>query len=193
MTGTAPVLEVLLPLRGNDLAKPLGYIAFFIDARKLSYELTACPPERFENETTTAIAISTVLIAIVLAAGYWGLRRAERLIAERNDRLIHANFELTLAAKASALGQITSHLIHGMQGPVASLRAVVSNRSPDGAQSDDWKSAADYTERLQDMIQETVALLGDTEAQFSYYLRERIWPTQFGVATYPLQPTRALP
>ena len=58
-----------------------------------------------------------------------------------------------------------------MQGPVASLRAVVSNRSPDGAQSDDWKSAADYTERLQDMIQETVALLGDTEAQFSYLLK----------------------
>ena len=54
----------------------------------------------------------------MLAAGYWGLRRAERLIAERNDRLIHANFELTLAAKASDLGQITSHLIHGMQGPV---------------------------------------------------------------------------
>ena len=44
MTGTAPVLEVLLPLRGNDLAKPLGYIAFFIDARKLSYELAACQP-----------------------------------------------------------------------------------------------------------------------------------------------------
>ena len=170
MTGTAPVLEVLLPLRGSDGTKPIGFIAFYIDARKLSQELAAVD-QRFERETTTAIVIGTALIAIVLAAGYWGLSRAERLIAERNDRLMRANFELTLAAKASALGQITSHLIHGMQGSVASLRAVVSNRPLEGVESGDWKSAADYTGRLQDMIQETVAILGDTEAQFSYLLK----------------------
>jgi signal transduction histidine kinase len=96
------------------------------------------------------------------------LRRAQTIIAERNERLARANFELTLAAKASALGQITSHLIHGLQGPVAGLRAVVSNRGGDTAT--DWQSAADYTERLQAIIGETVALLSDVHAQTSYEL-----------------------
>ena len=40
---------------------------------------------------------------------------------------MHANFELTLAAKASAIGQITSHLIHGLQGSVEGLRAIVAS------------------------------------------------------------------
>ena len=55
--------------------------------------------------------------------------------------------------------------MHGIQGSVAGLRAVMA----DGA-SADWRSAANYTDRLQTMVQETVALLGDTEARVSFRL-----------------------
>ncbi|MGD1030407.1 MAG: ATP-binding protein [Opitutaceae bacterium] len=55
--------------------------------------------------------------------------------------------------------------MHGIQGPVAGLRAVMA----EGA-SADWRSAAGYAERLQTMVQETVALLGDTEARVSFRL-----------------------
>ena len=172
MTGTAPVLEVLLPFSDPDPAKPpIGFILYYIDARKLAQELAAVD-QRFNRETTTTLGVGSVLIAIVLGGAYLLLLRAQRTIAERNDRLIRANFELSLAAKASALGQITSHLIHGLQGPVAGLHAVMATRTDEGAAAD-WKSAADYTERLQGMIQETVALLGDTGAHTSYVLTGR--------------------
>jgi signal transduction histidine kinase len=64
-------------------------------------------------------------------------------------------------------------LIHGLQGPVAGLRAVMAERASDLGAASDWKSASDYTERLQGMIQETVAMLGDTGAQVSYVLTGR--------------------
>jgi signal transduction histidine kinase len=164
-----PVLEVLLPLHGRDVTAILGFAQYYIDARPLAREL-ATIDQRVNRQTAATLGIGAALIAAVVAVAYLGLRRAQRVIAERNERLIHANFELTLAAKASALGQITSHLLHGLQGPVAGLRAVVAGRGANGGSGPDWETAAGYTERLQALIQETVALLGDAASQTTYEL-----------------------
>jgi len=163
----APVLEVLLRLHGRDPAKILGFAQYLIDTRALAAELDAIDT-RINRQTAATLGIGGGLIAAVVAGAYLGLRRAQRLIAERNERLIRANFELTLSAKASAIGQITSNLLHGLQGPVAGLRAVVAARES-GAPAD-WETAATYAERLQTLIQETVALLGDDAAQTTYEL-----------------------
>jgi signal transduction histidine kinase len=172
-----PVLEVLLPLHGRDAEKILGFAQYYIDARPLARELAGVD-QRVSRLTTATLGVGAALISSVVVAAYLGLRHAARKIDEHNERLVRANFELSLTAKTSVLGQITSHLIHGLQGPVAGLRAVVAGRTPaDGtgtatsaAAAEDWATAADYTERMQGMIQETVALLGDTAAHTSYEL-----------------------
>jgi len=168
----APVLEVLLPLHGRDPAQLAGFVRYYIDAQPLSYELFAID-QRINRQTTATLGIGTSLIAAVLAAAYLGLSRAQRAVAERNEQLTSANFELTLAAKASALGQITSHLIHGLQGSVAGLRAVVTSHDQTPRSSEDWQSAAGYTERMQSLIQDTVGMLGDIEAKTTYELSGR--------------------
>ena len=165
----APVLEVLLPLHGRDPTQLAGFVRYYIDAQPLAYEL-AIIDQHVNGQTTATLGIGTGLIAAVLAAAYLGLSRAQRAVAERNDQLTRANFELTLAAKASALGQLTSHLIHGLQGSVAGLRAVVSSHDHTPLSSEDWQSAAGYTERMQRLIQETVGMLGDIEGKASYEL-----------------------
>ena len=169
---TTPVLEVLLPLHGRDPNAALGFAQYYIDARPLAQELAAIDG-RVNRQTAATLGIGGLLIAAVVGAAYVGLRRAQRVIAERNERLVRANFELALSAKASALGQITSHLLHGLQGSVAGLRAAVSGRDADGAATPDWESAADYTERMQAMIQETVALLGENAVPAAYELSGR--------------------
>ncbi|MFT3782232.1 MAG: sensor histidine kinase [Nibricoccus sp.] len=166
---SAPVLEVLLPLFGRESVQPVGFVRYYIDAQLLAAELTAID-QRVQTQTTVTLAIGTSLIIAVLALAYFGLQRAQKTIAHRNDQLTRANFELTLAAKASALGQITSHLIHGLQGSVAGLRSVVASHDQALQSSEDWQSAAGYTERMQTLIQETVGLLGDVEAQAQYEL-----------------------
>lgn len=164
----APVLEVLLPLHYPGATHLTGVAQYFIDARTLAQELAAID-RRIAVQTYTTLGIGAALIFAVVGAASWGLGRAQRIIAERNERLIRANFELALAAKASVLGQITSHLLHGLQGPVAGLRAVMATRSPHDA-TEDWQTAADYTDRLQAMIQETVTMLGERSAENAYEL-----------------------
>jgi len=56
-----------------------------------------------------------------------------------------------------------------LQGSVAGLHAVTARR--DVPESDpDWKTAADYTRRLQATIHEALALLGDASTHTSYEL-----------------------
>ncbi len=165
----APVLEVLLPLHHGGSTKLSGVARYYIDARPLSGEL-ALIDRQIDRQTAAIIGIAAVLVSLIVTAAYVGLRRARRVIADHNERLMRANFELTLAVKASALGQITSHLIHGLQGSVAGLRAVVAGRDPGVAATADWETAAGYTDRMQGMIQETVALLGDVSTHASYEL-----------------------
>ncbi|HUE14417.1 MAG TPA: sensor histidine kinase [Planctomycetaceae bacterium] len=164
----APVLEVLLPLPAPGTGAARGFVRYYIDARPLSQEL-ALIDGRINRQTAVILVVGAALIAAVMTGAAFSVGRAQRTIAERNERLIRANFELTLSAKASAVGQITSHLIHGLQGSVEGLRAVVAGREGDEA-NPAWETAAGYTERLQTMIQETVALLGDASADATYEL-----------------------
>jgi signal transduction histidine kinase len=164
----APVLEVLLPLPGTDPATVRGFVRYYIDARPLSREL-AIIDGRIDRETAVTLLVGAILIAAVMAAATFSVRRAQRTVAEHNERLTRANFELTLSSKASAVGQITSHLIHGLQGSVEGLRSVVASGQADPS-NPAWESAAGYTERLQTMIRETITLLGDSSANASYEL-----------------------
>jgi signal transduction histidine kinase len=164
----SPVLEVLLPLPGSAPGSERGFVRYFIDARPLASEL-ALIDGRIDRQTAITLLVGAVLISAVMAGATFSVQRAQRVVAERNDRLTRANFDLTLAAKASAVGQITSHLIHGLQGSVEGLRAVVA--SSDVNPSDPaWESAAGYTGQLQTMIRETIALLSDASSNTTYEL-----------------------
>jgi signal transduction histidine kinase len=164
-----PVLEVLLPLHGQTPENIVGFAQYYIYARSLATELGLIDA-RIDRQTTATLGIGAALIAAVVAVAYLGLRSAQRTILERNERLIRMNFELTLAAKASALGQITSHLIHGLQGPVASLRGVIAGREPGAETTTDWKIMAEYTDRMQAIIKDTVTLLGDLDTHTTFDL-----------------------
>jgi signal transduction histidine kinase len=165
---SSPVLEVLLPLHHPGETRLAGAVQYWIDARALAQDLDAIEA-RIGRQTQTTLALGAALVGLVVGLSYWRLARAQREIAARNERLIRANLELSLAAKASVLGQITSHLLHGLQAPVAGLRAVMASRGQ-GDAGEDWQTAADYTARLQQMIQQTVAMLGERQAHISYEL-----------------------
>jgi signal transduction histidine kinase len=167
----APMLEVLLPLHGTNNGQLLGVAQYFIDARPLARELAVLDTQ-IQRQTRVTLAVGALLILFIVGSATWGLTRAQRIIAERNTRLIRANFELALAAKASVLGQITSHLLHGLQGPVAGLRTVIAARGA-GEPAEDWQMAAGYADRLQTMIQETVTMLGERSSETIYELSDR--------------------
>jgi len=161
---TSPVLEIILPLyRRPASSNPalLGFVRYHLDARSLAAELAALD-ENVARKTRFTLLLGVLLIGLIVLVAHLVQRRAQRTIAERTARLQQANFELTLSAKASALGQITSHLIHGLKGSVSGLHAVVN--------TGDHAATAGYAERFESLIQEASDLLSDQSAQANYEL-----------------------
>lgn len=170
-----PVLEIVVPLRGrgaSDSTPPnelIGFVRYHLDARDLAAELVGLEAG-VRRQTVTTLIVGLTALGLIVAAAYVLLARAQRTILERTKKLQRANLELTLAAKTSALGQLTSHLIHGLQGSVAGLRTIMAQGA---SASPEWSAAAGYADRMQVMIEEIVGLLGDQAAETDYELTGR--------------------
>ncbi len=165
LTGDSPVLEVLIALHQAEQARPIGFARYHFDARPLSAELGAID-RQMRRQTWAVAGGGWLTITAVFGLAYLGLRRAGRAIERGNANLARAERNLTLSAKASALGQITSHLMHGLQGSVAGLHAAVGV----GGGAPDWTAAQEYTRRMEALVGETMALLTDQRTALVYDL-----------------------
>ncbi len=103
------------------------------------------------------------------AALAWAFRRlaaANRELQARGEDLQRANRELVLAAKTSALGAVTAHLIHEIKNPVAGLESFMANQADGGNASEtgaELAAASELTRRLRTMINDVVAVLRDEQ------------------------------
>ena len=172
-----PVLEIVLPLHAKSggtaeggAGNLIGFVRYHLDARALAGEL-ATLDAGVRRQTAVTLAVGLAALGLLVGTAYGMLGRAQRTIAERTARLQRANLELTLAAKTSALGQLTSHLIHGLQGSVAGLRDAMA--SHDAASAPGWAVVTGYADQMQLMIQEIVGLLGDRASATNYELTGR--------------------
>jgi signal transduction histidine kinase len=75
-----------------------------------------------------------------------------------------------LAAKTSAIGTVTSHLIHGLKNPLSGLQTFVSALAATSADApkDDWEKALASTRRMQTLINQVVAVLREEEGSSQY-------------------------
>jgi signal transduction histidine kinase len=94
------------------------------------------------------------------------LQRAEASLLARTQDLLHANRELTFAAKTSALGAITAHLVHGLRNPVAGLSALASSQDAEGPET--LREASAAARRIREMVDEVVVLLREENSGASY-------------------------
>lgn len=166
-----PTLEVTVPLHRRDPAKLAGAAQFIIEGQSVADEYAHL------DEHLIQIALGTFAIAgLLLVAMLWpAFRRVEKLhhdLAVRGERLQRANEELALAARASAVGAISAHLMHGLKNPLASLSQFVSqhrNGSGDSEQ-EDWNDALTASRRMQSLVEQTLEVLGDARGEPTYEL-----------------------
>ena len=100
---------------------------------------------------------------------YRRLRQAQALVEERTARLLRANHELALAAKTSALGSVTAHLVHGLSNPLANLQDFIASHR-NGAAESDVQSLAASTRRMQQLVNEAVSVLAEEHGGDQYQL-----------------------
>jgi signal transduction histidine kinase len=171
---TGPLLEVCIPLHTPDRAHFIGAAQFLLDGSNVAAEFDKLD-RTLSLQATVTFLTGGGLLGLVLGIGFTKLQRTNQLLAERSQSLLRANQELALAAKTSAVGAVTAHLIHGLKNPLSGLQTFVASRSlPSQERSDsDWELAVASTRRMQSMINQIVRVLHDEQGATQYELSLR--------------------
>jgi signal transduction histidine kinase len=170
-TNSPPValLEVNIPLREEGAARLAGLAQFLMDGTSIAREYAALD-RHLVLQSALAFGVGGSILAAGLALAFRRVQRANRLLAERTSSLLQANRELALAAKTSAVGAVTSHLIHGLRNPLTGLHSFVQDRAiaPGNGEEGDWQLAVATTERMQSLINRVVRVLQEEPAATRY-------------------------
>jgi signal transduction histidine kinase len=162
---TDPLFETWLPLQNAGHTGLAGVAQMWTDGHSLAKEFESLD-RRLAIQAVLAWAAGSVIIAVLLSWAFRQLERANRELRARGEDLLRANRELTLAAKTSALGAVTAHLLHELKNPVAGLEEFVATRSEVGGQTGDGgelTAAFELTQRLRTMINDVVAVMRDEQ------------------------------
>jgi signal transduction histidine kinase len=167
--GRGPLLEVSVPLHTPKQGQLLGIAQFLLDGTGVAAAFQTLDRNLVRQALVTFVA-GGGLLGLVLVLGFRHLQRVNCLLRERTQSLLQANQELALAAKTSAVGAVTAHLIHGLKNPLSGLQTFVASRGGGtGERADsDWELAASSARRMQNMINEIVRVLRDEEVKSQY-------------------------
>ena len=166
---SAPLLNVLVPLHRQGQNQLLGIAQFILDGQDIAIEFAALDRHLYLY-ASAAFGGGTLIIVAALLWAFRRLQQTNRLLQQRTANLLNANHELALAAKTSALGAVTAHLIHGLRSPLSGLQSFVANRDPTEPARDgpEWQSAVTTTRRMQTMISDIVRVLNEHDGLSRY-------------------------
>jgi signal transduction histidine kinase len=159
------VLEAWVPLRRTGAAVVAGAAQFWLESGAARRELDR-HDRRLWLQALAGWGAGSLVIGMGLA---WAFRRLTAMNAQlraRSADLERANRELVLAAKTSALGSVTAHLIHELKNPLAGLELFVAGQA-EGVRDEDGRELAEasaLTRRLRTMVNDVVAVLRDEQS-----------------------------
>lgn len=164
-----PLLEVSVPLHTRSDPRLLGIAQFNLEGTSIALEFDRLD-RRLLAQGLVAFGLGGVFLVLAIGWALGRLRHAHDLLGERTRRLMLANQELALAAKTSAVGAITSHLIHGLKNPLSGLQHFVSSVGPAEADASeaDWQQAMAATRRMHSLIHQVVNVLREEEGAAQY-------------------------
>lgn len=169
-----PTLEVTVPLHRQDQRKLAGAAQFVVEGQSIADEY-AHLDRHLGGLAALAFGAAGLLLVLLL----WpAMRQVERLnwqLSRRTERLLRANEELALAARASAIGSVSAHLMHGLKNPLASLSQFVSTRSHSTSpnDADEWQDALTAARRMQSLVEHTLEVISDVQGAPAYELTLR--------------------
>jgi signal transduction histidine kinase len=164
----SPLLEVTIPLYARGDSNLVAAAQLLLDGRAIGREYARVDEHLWLLGLGLYIG-GAALLSGVLAWAYRRLHKAHALVEERTARLLRANHELALAAKTSALGSVTAHLIHGLSNPLANLQDFITSHGS-GASDGDLQALAISTRRMQQLVHDVVRVLGEEHGGDRYQI-----------------------
>jgi signal transduction histidine kinase len=168
-----PLLDVTVPLHRPDDGEMYGSAQFLVEGYSIARQYAA-----LDRHLAGLAGLTFLVAATLLGMVLWGVfRKVERLnaqLASQNRDLARANEELAMAARTSAVGAISSNLMHGLKNPLASLSRYVrdlagENGRPNGSEdSRDLRDAVAATKRMQALVEHTTEVLAEARGGTAY-------------------------
>ncbi|MGB9602770.1 MAG: sensor histidine kinase [Limisphaerales bacterium] len=157
-----PVLVVNIPLHPKAETNLTAVAQFFIEGSGIAGEF-AFLEKNLNIQALLAFGIGTILIVTGLGYAFYKLEQTTK-------DLRRANQELAMAARTSAIGAITAHLIHGLKSPLTGLELLASDKSAANGETKglDSSQALQSIHRIKSMINEVVNLLREESAAIEY-------------------------
>jgi signal transduction histidine kinase len=166
-----PLLFVNVPLQSSDQDHPrlVGIAQFILQGDSIAREYAALD-RNLIIQSASAFIVGGAILAATILLSFRGIQRANRLLAVQASRLLRANQELALAAKTSAVGAVTSHLIHGLRNPLSGLQGFVKSHVAGEASGSeaDWRDAMESTQRMQALVSGVVRILEEQHEVGNY-------------------------
>ena len=169
-TAAVPLLVVEVPLHEKDKRRLLGVAQFLIQGQSIAREYSELDRNLLLQGASAFLAAGGILV-VALFLAFRRIQRGTRLLTDRTESLLRANQELALAAKTSAVGAVTAHLIHGLKNPLSGLQSFVNSglEGHSAVTGDaDWEEAAATTRRMQALIGQVVRVLEEQQAVGDY-------------------------
>lgn len=164
-----PLLVVNIPLREEGAQHLEGIAQFLVHGSSIAQEYSELD-KHLAAQGALAFSVSGAIVSAGILLAFRRVQRANARLAERTSNLLRANRELALAAKTSAIGAVTSHLIHGLKNPLSGLRSFVQDRALglELADGTDWQLAVASTQRMQSLIDRVVRVLQEQQTVAEY-------------------------
>jgi signal transduction histidine kinase len=159
-------------LNHPDETNELGIAEFWVDGQAVLAEFDQLDANLIW-QAGVAFGAGALLTLVGLGWAFRRLERSNRLLTNRTSELARANADLTLAAKTSAIGTVTSHLMHGLKNPLAGLESLVQAEGMSDSDEDraaGLREAASAARRMRSIVDEVVAILSEEESGTRYEL-----------------------
>lgn len=171
-SGSDAHLNVLLPVitgpsKGQD-ERNLTLAAFTLDGSSLASEFVRLD-RTLQRRSWLVFGLLGAAMLGALGFSFRRLIRAQQLLQQRTLGLEAANRELSLAARTSAVGAVTAHLVHGLKNPLAGLQQFVQATESGGGETDRADAAA-TARRMKSMIDDVVRVLRDEQGIAAFEL-----------------------
>jgi signal transduction histidine kinase len=170
----AGVIEAWVPLHRSGSSALIGAAQFWMNDAAYRNELER-HDERLWRQALVAWLAGSAVIVLALSWAFRRLDRTNRQLRARSEDLQRANRELVLAAKTSALGAVTAHLMHELKNPLAGLEVLVgargdANVAERGEGGGELAAASELTRRLRTMVNDIVGVLRDEQTGADFEL-----------------------
>jgi len=153
-------LEVWLRIRDLEQGQSWGYAQYWIQGESMAGELARLDRKMWLYGGLI-YSIGVLVGGGLLYLSFLRLRASQRLLQSRTRKLAEAEQRLSLDAKTSAIGSITSHLIHGLKGPLASVNQFLTEVEA----ATDIRSAG---KRMKALLDEVITMLQDQRLSVNY-------------------------